>query len=207
MKSVVYGMSVIVFAPNFPANTTAEERGQELKKAIHRCKDDGPFHKALDSDVGRQIVAVATSKMEQLEKTMKTSASLADLWNKVKSGDSSSSLLEVEALVQTTDERTAREVIMPEDLEQLRAVIVAEFLQHFFPPETDGLDDKAFGEAMWSWAGGDVDAPGGKFQVETMETVIFNCSQVAACKSMLALYEITEARDCFWVVVVVVPRP
>ena len=99
VKSVVYGMSMIVFAPNFPAGTTAEERCRELKKAIQRSQGDEACFKALTNEVGKQIVAVATAKMEQLQKTMKVSASLSDLWKKVKGG-LSAFLSEVDALVQ-----------------------------------------------------------------------------------------------------------
>ena len=81
---MVYTVSVVVFAPNFPAGTPAEERIQELARSIQRCKDEEPFRKALDNEIGKQILSVATSKMEQLKKTMKTSASLADTWKKLK---------------------------------------------------------------------------------------------------------------------------
>ena len=183
---MVYTVSVVVFAPNFPAGTPAEERIQELARSIQRCKDEEPFRKALDNEIGKQILSVATSKMEQLKKTMKTSASLADTWKKLKGADSSASLAdtwkkleEVEALVHTTGEAAAREVIVEEDLKNLRGVIVTDFLEVFFPPSSGEM-----GPSMLAWADG-------KFKEEAMQEVIANCSEVAACKSLLALHVAT----------------
>ena len=146
---MVYSLSVIVFAPNFPAGTPAQERAEELTRSIQRCKEEEPFRKALDNEIGKQILTVATSKLEQLKKTMKSSASLADVWKKVKS-DNAASLEEVEALVQTTGEAAAREVIVEEDVKMLLDVIVADFLLHFFPPSTGEM-----GPSMLAWAAGE----------------------------------------------------
>ena len=73
VRSVVCCLSLIVFAPNFAAGTPAQERSEELTRSIQKCKDDEPFRKVLDNEVGQQILTVVTSKLEQLKKTMKTS--------------------------------------------------------------------------------------------------------------------------------------